>query len=98
MVIPAGEYLCQGPIRLLSNVNLHLNERATVRFGTSPADYLPVVKVRGTVCYNYSPLIYAVGQRNIAVTGRGTFDGQADAFWFAWKKQPDGTEWENHYY
>ncbi|TAE27139.1 MAG: glycoside hydrolase family 28 protein [Cytophagales bacterium] len=96
VVVPAGEHVCNGPIRLLSNVNLHLSEGTTIRFGTNPANYLPVVKVRweGTVCYNYSPLIHASGQHNIAITGRGTLDGQADKFWFAWKKQLDGNDQE----
>lgn len=96
VVIPKGEYVCNGPIRMLSNVNLHLSDGAVIRFGTNPADYLPVVQVRweGTVCYNYSPLIYANGQKNIAITGNGTFDGQADKFWFAWKKQPNGDDQE----
>lgn len=96
VVIPKGEYLCNGPIKMLSNVNLHLSEGAIIRFGTNPTDYLPVVKVRweGTVCYNYSPLIYANGQTNLAITGKGTFDGQADKFWFSWKKQPNGDDQE----
>lgn len=96
VVISPGEYQCNGPIRLLSNVNLHLSEGVVVRFGTDTEDYLPLVKVRweGTVCYNYSPLIYAIGQRNIAITGSGVLDGQADKFWFAWKKQPDGDDQE----
>lgn len=96
VVIPPGDYLCDGPIRMLSNVHLHLEKGAVIRFGTNPADYLPMVKVRweGTVCYNYSPLVYAAGQQNIAVTGEGVLDGQADRFWFAWKKQPDGQDQE----
>nr|WP_295932041.1 glycoside hydrolase family 28 protein [uncultured Dyadobacter sp.] len=96
VVVPKGDYLCNGPIRMLSNVNLHLSDGALIRFGTNPGDYLPVVKVRweGTVCYNYSPMIYAVGQNNIAITGRGTLDGQADKFWFAWKKQPNRDDQE----
>ncbi len=96
VVISPGDYLCNGPIRLLSDVNLHLSEGVVIRFGTDPADYLPLVKVRweGTVCYNYSPLVYAIGQRNIAITGSGVLDGQADKFWFAWKKQPDGRDQE----
>ncbi|MCU0338534.1 MAG: glycoside hydrolase family 28 protein [Spirosomaceae bacterium] len=96
VVVPAGEYLCNGPIHLKSNVNLHVEKGALVRFGTTPADYLPLVKVRweGTVCYNYSPLIYAYQQKNIAVTGAGILDGQAAQFWFAWKKQPDGKDQE----
>ena len=43
---------------------------------------------------NYSPLIYAFEQENIAVTGTGTLDGNADAeHWWPWKgrdpKAPD---------
>ena len=36
---------------------------------------------------NYSPLIYAYGQKNIAVTGDGILDGQAsNENWWKWKK------------
>lgn len=96
VVIPPGEYIRDGPIRLISSVNLHLEKGEEIRFGTNPADYLPMIKVRweGTICYNYSPLIYASGQKNIAVTRNGVFDGQTDRFWFAWKKQPDGNDQE----
>ena len=89
VVIPAGTWLCNGPIHLASNVNLNLAEGSTVVFGTNPADYLPAVLVRweGTRCHNYSPLIYARGQENIAITGRGTFDGQAASFWQEWKRK-----------
>lgn len=90
--IAAGTYLCNGPLRLKSNVNLHIAEGAVIRFGIDPEQYTPLVKVRweGTVCYNYSPLIYACQQKNIAVTGRGLLDGQADQFWYAWKRGNDG--------
>jgi polygalacturonase len=78
VVVPAGAFLT-GAIHLLSNVNLHLADGATIRFSPDPASYLPVVPTRweGTECYNYSPFIYAFGQCNVAVTGRGTLDGQA---------------------
>jgi polygalacturonase len=33
---------------------------------------------------NYSPLIYAYKQKNIAITGKGTLDGQG-ANWWGWK-------------
>ncbi len=87
VVVPAGTYAVNGPIHLASNVNLHLEEGATVLFGTNPADYLPVVLVRweSTRCYNYSPLIYAFQEENIAITGSGTLDGQAHLFWGEWK-------------
>jgi polygalacturonase len=43
---------------------------------------------------NYSPLIYAYEQENIAITGEGTLDGQAsDENWWQWKKiQADDVE------
>lgn len=88
VLIPAGEWLT-GAIRLLSNVNLHLNEGATLKFSTDPAAY-PVVYTRweGVECMNFSACIYAFEQENIAVTGTGTLDGQAsDENWWAWKKQ-----------
>jgi unsaturated rhamnogalacturonyl hydrolase len=52
--------------------------------------YLPEVFTRfeGIECYNYSPLIYAFEQNNVAVTGSGTLDGQAsENNWLAWKGQ-----------
>ncbi len=40
---------------------------------------------------NYSPLIYADGEENLAVTGGGTLDGQADAeHWWPWKGRRGG--------
>jgi unsaturated rhamnogalacturonyl hydrolase len=87
VVVPAGTYR-SGPIRLLSNVNLHVTEGATIRFSNDPAQYLPLVLTRfeGVELMNYSPLIYAFEQENIAVTGRGVLDGQADAeHWWPWK-------------
>lgn len=89
VVVPKGTYLT-GPIELLSNVNLRVEEGATILFKTDPRAYLPVVPTRyeGVECMNYSPLIRAMGQRNIAITGRGTLDGQAaEDNWWAWAKK-----------
>lgn len=87
VVVPAGTFLT-GPIHLQSGVNLHLETNATLEFKTDPTAYLPAVfsRFEGIECYNYSPLIYAYGQENVAVTGEGTLDGQAtDETWLAWK-------------
>jgi polygalacturonase len=87
VVVSPGDFLT-GPVRLLSNVNLHLAAGATLRFTTDPAAYLPVVFTRweGVELMNYSPLVYAFGQHDVAVTGSGTLDGQADAaHWWPWK-------------
>jgi unsaturated rhamnogalacturonyl hydrolase len=95
-VIPAGEFL-SGPIHLKSNVDLHLAATNSVlKFSTDPRLYMPAVRTRfeGMECWNYSPLIYAYGQENIAVTGAGTLDGQADAtHWWPWNgKESRGAE------
>ncbi|MCB1775966.1 MAG: glycoside hydrolase family 28 protein, partial [Candidatus Competibacteraceae bacterium] len=90
--VPAGQFLT-GAIHLKSNVNLHVTKDATLLFSTDPDQYLPVVLTRweGNDCYNYSPLIYAYRQTNVAVTGRGLLDGQADLeHWWPWKQQ---TKW-----
>jgi len=98
VVIPAGDFLT-GPVRLLSQVELHLAATNSVlKFSTDPNAYLPAVFTRfeGIECYNYSPLLSAIGQQNVAVTGLGTLDGQADdSNWLAWKGQKgrtDGTQ------
>ena len=88
VVVPAGEYPT-GPIHLKSGVNLHVAAGATVRFHTDPARYLPTVFTRweGVELMNYSPLVYALDQQDIAITGEGTLDGQADeTHWWPWKK------------
>ncbi len=87
VVVPPGEWLT-GAINLLSNVNLHVSAGATIKFSRNPRAYLPLVFTRweGVELMNYSPFIYAFEQRNIAVTGKGTLDGNADcANWWPWK-------------
>ncbi len=87
VVIPKGEFLT-GAIHLKSNVNLHISEGAILKFSTNPKDFLPAVLVgwEGSICMNYSPLIYAYGQKNIAVSGKGIIDGQAsNESWWKWK-------------
>ncbi len=87
VVVPAGRFLT-GPITLRSNVNLHVARGATIAFATDPRAYLPQVLTRfeGVELMGYSPLIYALDQENVAVTGDGTLDGQAgEDNWWAWK-------------
>lgn len=78
VVVNGGVFLT-GAVHLKSNVNLHVAEGATLKFSPDPAKFLPVVLTRfeGTECMNFSPLIYAFEQENIAVTGKGTLDGSA---------------------
>ncbi len=87
VVVPSGEFLT-GPIHLKSGVNLHLSEGTVLKFVTDPRRYLPAVFTRweGTELMNYSPFIYAFDQHDIAITGSGILDGQADAMhWWNWR-------------
>jgi len=91
VLIPEGTFLT-GAIHLKSNVRLHLEENASVIFSINPKDYLPLVLSRweGMDCYNYSPLIYGYNLENIAITGKGHLNGQADnSNWWPWKGRRD---------
>jgi len=105
VIVPNGRYLT-GPIHLESNVNLHLEEGAEILFSINPKEY-PLVHTsfEGTELINYSPLIYAKNKVNIAITGKGVLNGQAnnDNWWswsggksYGWKKgMPSQNDPEN---
>ena len=84
VLVPDGTFWT-GPVTLKSNVNLHLADGATLKFSTDVKQYFPAVPSRweGIDCNNTHPLIYAYGETNIALTGRGTIDGCAsyDNWW-----------------
>lgn len=87
VLVTEGDYL-SGPIHLQSNINLHIEEGAKIRFVTDPKAYLPAVFTRweGMEFMGYSPLLYAYKQKNIAITGKGELDGQANrTTWWPWK-------------
>ena len=86
VVVPKGIFLTNGPIHLDNNVNFHVTKDAKIMFGTNFDDYLPHVRVRweGTECYSYSPLVYAYQKTNIALTGKGSLNGQAENSWSMW--------------
>ncbi len=88
VVIPPGRWLT-GKIHLQSNVNLHLAEGAVLAFSGNPQDYLPAVQSswEGLECFNYSPLLYAFGCTNVALTGHGTMEANLDV-WEKWFTRP----------
>jgi polygalacturonase len=108
VVIPAGSWYCAGPMVLLSNVHVHLNAGAHIYFSNNPADYakygdidcgkagkLSISRWQSNDCLNYSSMIYAYGQDNIALTGddwTSIVDGQGGLpfnedgdCWWTWK-------------
>jgi len=112
VVIPAGNWLVKGPIVLKSNVNVHLAKGAHVYFSNDPEDFakygdydcgpngkLVISRWQSNDCLNYSPMVYAYGQNNIALTGEdwtSILDGQggvprADGeTWWDWKGKRKG--------
>jgi polygalacturonase len=108
VLIPAGHWYCRGPIVLLSNVHVHLAKGAQVHFSANPADYardgeydcgpngrLSLSRWQGNDCLNYTPMVYARNQRNIAITGEDwtsvlngqggvTFEDGSGEHWWAW--------------
>lgn len=89
VIVPSGKF-DTGAITLKSNVNLCLQNSDSVLAFTKDINTknYPIVfaHYEGSACYNYSPFIYANGQTNIAVTGKGKLDGQADEkTWWNWK-------------
>jgi polygalacturonase len=91
VVVPDGRYVT-GAVRLASNVNLHLSDGATLAFSGDIREY-PIVFTRweGVELMNFSPFLYAYDVENIAITGRGTLDGQAGPEqWWNWRTPSPG--------
>ena len=79
-----------GSIELKSKVNLHLEEGTELRFVRNISNkYYPMVltSFEGNDTYNYAAPIRAFHAKNIALTGKGTLNPQADPYnWQAWKR------------
>ncbi len=81
VVLPAGNYLC-GSIHLKSNIELHLTPGATI-IATDQQGAYDESEVFGGPEYQdgghtyfHNSLIWAEGQTNVSITGRGTIDGR----------------------
>ena len=83
LYFPAGTYLT-GPIVMKSNITLYVEAGAPLLFSDNFEDYLPYVEMRyeGVVMKSFCPFIYAYGQENIAIIGRGKLDGQGKKWWY----------------
>ena len=92
IVVPAGVYVVNGPIHLVSNTSLEIQKGAKIIFGINQADYLPVVPTswEGTFINNYSPLVYAYQAENVSITGEGVIDGNGKEGFSKWydKQKP----------
>jgi polygalacturonase len=82
VLIPAGTYLC-GSIRMKSNIELHLTAGAKIlaapanmkAYDESEVFGFPEYQDGGHT-YFHNSLIWADGEENVSITGRGMIDGQ----------------------
>jgi len=94
VVIPEGVWIT-GPIRLQSNVNLHVDEGAVVLFSDDFDDY-PFIYTyfEGRRDFRAMPPLYGDTLENIAITGKGIFDGSGDAWRPVKKMKTTEDQWE----
>lgn len=89
VTIPAGEYLT-GPIELKSGVELHLEMGSKLVGIADIAAYEDAHPVKDGKKHRCCGLIHAYQQKDIAVTGLGTLDGQGGDPAFKVKEDPGG--------
>ena len=82
VVLSAGTYLC-GSIRMKSNVDLHLKAGAKILAAPGSMKAYDESEVFGAPEYQdgghtyfHNSLIWAEGQQNVSITGRGMIDGE----------------------
>jgi len=96
--VPAGTWLT-GAVHFRNNCNLRLEAGAVLEFTDDPADYPEVHTTwEGIECYNHSPLLFAYGVTNVAITGSGTIAPRMTAWrtWFA--RPPEHMKATEHLY
>lgn len=95
VVIPAGIWKT-GPIKLLDNINLHAETNALIIFDPNP-DLYPIIETsfEGLNTRRSTSPIHARGVNNIAITGKGVFDGSGDAWRFVKKGKLTDSQWRS---
>ncbi len=87
VLVPAGRYLT-GTLFFHSNITLHLVAGAVLLGSQNPADF-PVTPNRweGAEQLTHARLLAGNDLKNIAITGRGTIDGQGESWWRAFDEK-----------
>ena len=94
VVVPPGTWLT-GPIRLASNVNLHLQRGAVLQFSSNIEDFPLIDGFAGTSKrYIVTPPLSAYRATNIAITGEGIIDGAGDVWRYVKKEKLTARQWK----
>lgn len=94
LVVPAGTWLT-GPIKLKSNINLHISKGAILLFSPDINDY-PIIKTtyEGQPAERHQSPITAENCTNIAITGQGIIDGNGQAWRPLKKEKVTNSQWK----
>ncbi|MGH7940444.1 MAG: glycoside hydrolase family 28 protein [Limisphaerales bacterium] len=80
LIVPPGYWLT-GPIRLKSDINLHLERGALIQFSRDFHLYpLVAINMKGENAVDSTSPISGIGLENVAITGEGIIDGGGDAW------------------
>ena len=85
VLVPGGGVYKTYTLSLKSGVELHIDRGATLKGGENPYKYpefgpTDVWNVERAPRFNRRAMFYTAGQTNVAITGSGTIDGNAEAF------------------
>lgn len=95
VVVPRGVWYT-GPIELMSNVNLHLQNGAIIFFSNNPEDY-PLINTsfEGLFMYRCISPIYGKDLENVAITGDGIINGNGRIWRPVKKWKMDEKNWHD---
>jgi polygalacturonase len=95
VIVPRGMWYT-GPIVMRSNINLHAEEGALVLFSKDFDDY-PLVETsfEGLNTFRCQSPISGRDLENVAITGKGVFDGNGDAWRPVKKSKMTDAQWKN---
>lgn len=94
VTVPPGTWLT-GPIKLVSNINLHVEKGALVQFSKNIEDFPFIAGLDGKSSrYIITPQIYAYRAKNIAITGDGIFNGAGEVWRYEKKEKLTSHQWK----
>ena len=93
LIVPNGTWLT-GPIKLISNFDLHLEDNATILFSPNKELYVQASDTLRDGSKKCHACVYGSKLENVAITGYGTLDGQG-IYWRPVKqKKVSEEQWE----
>ncbi len=94
VIVPPGTWLT-GPIKIESNVNLHLERGALIQFSKRIDDFPLIAGLNGkSKRYVRTPPLYAYEAKNIAITGNGIIDGSGEVWRYVKKSKLTSAQWK----